>query len=554
MKNYFKKISLLLVLLLSPINTLAYTKTETVYANLDNKGNVTKYSIRTQLTKLDKGDIIDYSNLSDIENVNGEEKFSIDSKKITWKSTGKDIFYKGVLDEKLPISVSVKYYLNDKEVNVKDMDNKSGNVKIEYSFKNNQYNYNEGMYTPFVVTTIAFIPSKDNSNVEVDNGRVIQTGNRNIVTGISAPGLYEDIEIEELKNLDKVTITYETDKFKSNEVYFAITPKLLEEVDISELDRVDSLYSSLNTLQSGMDQLVSGSKDLSNGASSLSDGSKELNDAINKALSGSQQITNGLNQLGSGASKLGAMNELVDKLYASYIENSNLLNNIQNGTSEAQLNQGIAEATKAKTDLENTLAQVNAGISTLEQGEALGVLTEEQIVQLATLRAQKTQIEAGIQQYAQGISEAQNTLASLPTAAAKLSGVCETLSQVLSGLLGGEINDDTIKAFHNNMNSLVGGVSQIQAASSQLTSGLSEIVGGSSKLSDASSKLSDGSKTLSDGINKINNEGIKQLSGYGDKLKAYSYKVKQLVKLSEEYNGFASNNADKTLFIYKISK
>ena len=44
-----------------------------------------------------------------------KEKFSRDSEKIVWKSTGNDIYYKGKMNSELPIKVSVKYYLNNEE-------------------------------------------------------------------------------------------------------------------------------------------------------------------------------------------------------------------------------------------------------------------------------------------------------------------------------------------------------------------------------------------------------------------------------------------------------
>ena len=106
-----KKISLIaLVLILSnPLNTFALTKTETVYTTLKNTGEVEKTDINVSLSKLSKGEVIDYTNLDNIKNINGEETFSRDTNKITWKSTGKDIYYKGKLNSELPIKVTEKY-------------------------------------------------------------------------------------------------------------------------------------------------------------------------------------------------------------------------------------------------------------------------------------------------------------------------------------------------------------------------------------------------------------------------------------------------------------
>ena len=284
-------------IIMSPLSSYALTKTETVYSNLNANGSVNTTNINVSLTDLEEGEVVDYSKLDDIKNVNGEEKFSKDSERLVWKSTGKDIFYKGKLNSELPITVSAKYYLNGEEKEVKDITGKSGSIKMVFTFKNHSYDYNTHMYTPFVVSTVSMIPSKNNSNVNASTGKVVNTGNKTIVTAISAPGIYESTDIDELKDMDEVVITYDTDKFKMNEVYFVITPKLLEEADISKLDKVSNLKGSLNTLQSGVNDLQNGSNTLYEGSNTLTDGLTTLNNGLKEALDGSTQITEGLKQL-----------------------------------------------------------------------------------------------------------------------------------------------------------------------------------------------------------------------------------------------------------------
>ena len=60
--------------------------------------------------------------------------------------------------------------------------------------------------------------------------------------------------------------------------------------------------------------------------------------------------------------------------------------------------------------------------------------------------------------------------------------------------------------------------------------------------------------TLSTGISTYNKEGINKLSSYADKAKTYTTKLKKLKKLSEKYEGYASNNADSTIFVSVIKK
>lgn len=615
MKKLYKVMSMSIItcMLINPVSAFALTKTESVYSNLNSDGTVKSTTVNTKLSQIEEGEVIDYTKLNDITNLNGKEKFTRDSDKITWKSTGKDIVYQGKINDELPIKVSTKYYLNDKEISVKDLKGKSGSIKIEYKLTNISYDNNSGMYTPFVVTMVNLMDSSVNTNVNVSNGKVVNNGKKNVVTAIAAPGLYDSVKIDELKDMDTIVVTYDTTKFSISDTYFVATPKLLENADISKLNEVSNLKYSLNTLQDGMNKLEDGSNTLNDGASKLNDGAKELNkglesayngsttlsdgasqldnglselnEGIKKALDGSNAITEGLEQVNAGSQKLSSLTNLVDKLYATYNENNELLNNIMSGTTEQQLKDGINQATIEKTNLENKLNEINTGIAALEAGETAGVLTEEQVQQLAYLRNTKPQVEAGIKQYAEGISNAQNNLNSLSLAPAKISGANEVISQVLCGILGVDsmdyVNYDSINYFKGQINNLLGGINQLSDGSKNLSVGLDKIYQGSNKLSEGSKKLAggteelnegilklyNGSKDLSEGTEKLNNgsielhdgicrinkEGINKLSSYGNEVSNYTYKIEKLVELSKNYKGFSSNNSDEVIFVYKLS-
>ena len=89
---------LLINLLVLPFSCLAYDKTETVFSNLKTNGEVKDTNVSVQLSKIEEGDVLDYSALEKIKNTNGKEKFSRDSEKIVWKSTGNDIYHKGKMN------------------------------------------------------------------------------------------------------------------------------------------------------------------------------------------------------------------------------------------------------------------------------------------------------------------------------------------------------------------------------------------------------------------------------------------------------------------------
>ena len=78
-------------------------KDESVYLISDANGNVNKTIVVDHLKNKDKKDTLeDASNLSDIENVKGKEKFTQSGDKLTWQAGGKDIYYQGTATEEPP--------------------------------------------------------------------------------------------------------------------------------------------------------------------------------------------------------------------------------------------------------------------------------------------------------------------------------------------------------------------------------------------------------------------------------------------------------------------
>lgn len=112
-------------------------KDESVYLISDANGNVNKTIVVDHLKNKDKKDTLeDASNLSDIENVKGKEKFTQSGDKLTWQAGGKDIYYQGTATEKPPVTQKVTYYLDGKEISPEDLAGKSGKVKIRFDYTN----------------------------------------------------------------------------------------------------------------------------------------------------------------------------------------------------------------------------------------------------------------------------------------------------------------------------------------------------------------------------------------------------------------------------------
>ena len=560
--NQVMTLSIATMLLLNPASVFAMTKNETIYSTLNYNGVIEKTTINTRLSDLEKGSVVDYTKLDDIKNINGREKFSIDSGTLTWKSTGKDIFYQGKVTEELPIKVTAKYYLNGEEVNPKKIRGKSGDVKIVYSFTNESYDKSSGMYTPFVVTTTSIINSDNNTDIDISNGKVVNTGTKNIVTGISAPGLYDSVGLNELKDMDKVTITYNTTKFSMNEVYFVITPKLLSEVDVNMLSKVDSLNSSLNTLQTGKNELQNGSSTLNDGAKKIENGTKSLNDGLKSATNGMQEVNSGASELNSKVTSINSLvNALVDIMTngnstdPEVIERVNYEKQVINSYDATILPkiEQLQTLYLGNVQAINTLKNTNESISQVYNQYSLGnfKLDSTDTRSLPILSEYFTNLLTS-----QGMSseEIKSTITNLTTVKKTYEGNLQLITLLEGNNQALLTSKDLIGTVSSKLSELNEGTNKLSNGTKQINDGLTKLYSGSNALLSGTVNLSNGTNTLNEGIIKINNEGISKLTEYGNKAVTYKNKVKTLTNLSKNYKGFASDNSDSTLFIYKISK
>ena len=207
MNKYLKKVintTLAGAILFSTVPVSALTKKETVYTKLNSDGSVSNITVNDHLINNDKlENIDDLTDLKDIMNISGDESFTLNGNKLSFKAISNDIIYTGTTDKELPIKIDIKYYLNNEEKDVNDIIGATGKVKIVFNYRNisscyrNINGVNKVLYTPFVITTGMILNNEYNSNIEVTNGKAINNGNSNIILGIATPGLADSLGLQE---------------------------------------------------------------------------------------------------------------------------------------------------------------------------------------------------------------------------------------------------------------------------------------------------------------------------------------------------------------------
>lgn len=527
MKKGYKLLTMIATLsvLASPLNVLALTKSETVYTTLNGYGEVSKSTVSTHLSFIGDQEIQDETYLKEILNVNGDENFTLREDKLAWENKGRDIFYQGEYEENYPIKTEINYYLNGKNTKLEELNGKSGKIKIKIKFTNtlkNKVKVNgkyKTLYTPFV-TTVGTVLDSNAKNIKVSNGKVISTGSRSMAVGIASPGLYKSLDISEFKDLDELTIEYETSKFDLGTMYIVSTPKLLEEKDFDIFDKMDDLYLSINELQVNMNKLESGAKELEKGAKKLEKGSNDLTKGLDDAAIGIEKLKSGSSTLNQGV--------------------KTILNSLK-GTSESpeeiqkEMNNKIKTLKTLKTTNTNTinslLAQINSnGFS----------FTEKQVNELyqdVVINGNTSNPQAALLQNP-NLSQAIGLIYLLTNNNTVIDQTIESVKSIAT-------LTEALEAVSKGANELDAGIDTLKA-------GIKKLQSGSKELNAGMNSLNKGITTLSQGTKEFNDKGICKLASYAEKLKDVSDTAEALVKLSKNYKGYASKNADETIFVATV--
>ena len=386
-------------------------KEETVYVNADATGNSDEVTVSDWLKNSGSvsGNLTDESILKEIKNVKGDETFTENGDQLTWNTAGEDIYYQGTTDKELPVSVKLTYFLDGKEVKPDELKGKSGHLKIQVQYTNNEKKTvtvdgkEEEVYTPFIMMTGMILPNETFSNVTIDNGKVISDGSRNIAVGFGMPGLKDSLDLDEetTKEAEDKGVTIpenfemeaDVTDFTMSSTFTVALTDLLDDMDMDNIIDVDSLKDSLNELEDAALELVSGSGTLADGASTLADGvssytagADELNAGIQKYLGSNGELNGSVTEYVNGVGK-------VVKGVKDYTSGTNALAN--GVTSYVAGEQKIAAGAAQLSQLSKGLEQVQTAVDTLSKAaDGKGEATDDLVIAANQLAAGTKQLQA----------------------------------------------------------------------------------------------------------------------------------------------------------------
>lgn len=341
-------------------------KDESVYLISDANGNVNKTIVVDHLKNKDKKDTLeDASNLSDIENVKGKEKFTQSGDKLTWQAGGKDIYYQGTATEEPPVTQKVTYYLDGKEISPEDLAGKSGKVKIRFDYTNTT-SYTETVNgekqtvsVPFAAIT-GLVLGDGFENIEVTNGKAEVSDSSSVVLGYALPGLKDSLGIKD-KDLDGDVNIPEYMEMTADVENFSMPAAMTFVVNASDYVSTDGIDTSdlddmINDLKDASTQLQDGSKTLAEGTDTLADGLSTLQNKLGTFASGVGTLQSGLKTYTDGVSTLsGGLNTLGNSTGA-----------LVSGADK--LNSGAGQLASGSATLKDRLKSYTDGASELQAG------------------------------------------------------------------------------------------------------------------------------------------------------------------------------------------
>ncbi|MFR4777162.1 MAG: hypothetical protein ACLT9Z_00205 [Finegoldia magna] len=409
-------------------------KSETVYVTVE--GNEIKDKSVSVWLNSDKNiKANDKSNLTNVKDLKTDKELKSENGYLKLDENKKDIYYKGDTDKKLPVDVSVKYFLDGKEMKASELEGKSGHLKIVITSKNNRYEaktidgQSRNVYSPYVVVAAMTFDDEKVENITSDDIKVVKDGKNEIVTTVMTPGMKQNlsgiVEDKELDNFkDEVSVEMDIKDYKPVEIYSVITNEFFQEK--KNIDSLDKLQNGVKELQDNSQKLVDASVKLSEGQDKLNSGISQMQTGVTKLHSGSQKLASSTQQMQgkfSGIqSKVGPiqgyvaqMNDGSLKLYNGISDYTAAVGKIKENT--AKIKEGSEKLAKGATDLDNGVGKLKDATSQLRAG------TEN----MKEMTAQKDQLLEKSSQLSNGLNGLAGSYGQLADTVEQISGKSQQL-------------------------------------------------------------------------------------------------------------------------------
>jgi putative membrane protein len=253
-------------------------KSETVYVNLGEEGNVSEINIYSILTNNTAENYEDYTKYTKVENLTNRKNIESGEEKTIFNVSGeRRVAYTGKVGEeyydKLPWIFKITYKLNGVECAQKDLLGAKGLVEIVLEINTNE-NAKEYYKNNYMLEITGSYDMDDYLSLESDEAIIANTGNTKTLMFIVLPGQSTTLHIK-----------LGTENFSMDGITMAMVPitgSILDELSdlVDEKENIenakDAINASTDVILNSLKGMNNGLNGINNGVTEIKNGTKEI--------------------------------------------------------------------------------------------------------------------------------------------------------------------------------------------------------------------------------------------------------------------------------------
>ena len=558
-----------LVMVLGCTGALAENKKhERVYVVAGADGTVNSITDSIRLENTDGlEELVDRTMLTDIQNVGGNETFTLEGETLIWKADGKNVTYQGTSDKTPAVLPSVTLTLDGEEISAADLKEKNGEAVLTVT-------YRTAGEAPALALSVLPLPEEGISDLKTKNAAVLTEADRSVLVGWAVPNIDDSLQLPA-----SFSASFHADHanlgwmltFCSSDPLEAACREIDSRVNVDPDAALQEITSLLTALRDGADlpETEGKTKEITDRINELNKGLKDLDAGAVKLAGGAQQVSDGAIALNTGLGTLKKNNEALnggaEKIFAAILNTANeqiavsgladagvtmpaltaenyaeVLDGViaqfdpdtlkaaasakvaeevrkQVAANEDKIREGVRETVKGKV-LEAVLKAAGFDMTAEQYAAALkgGLVTKEQAAQVETAVDARMNSEEILTRTETAFQDQMDKLVTENTEAylAKDETVAAKLAQAAAAR--GQLQDlkeqlDQVNTFVTGLKDYTDGVAQASDGAANLSAGAMLVSAGASALQEA------GTQTLKDSILSAEKSAAEKILPFAEK-------------------------------------
>ena len=558
-----------LVMVLGCTGALAENKKhERVYVVAGADGTVNSITDSIRLENTDGlEELVDRTMLTDIQNVGGNETFTLEGETLIWKADGKNVTYQGTSDKSPAVLPSVTLTLDGEEISAADLKEKNGEAVLTVT-------YRTAGEAPALALSVLPLPEEGISDLKTENAAVLTEADRSVLVGWAVPNIDDSLQLPA-----SFSASFHADHadlgwmltFCSSDPLEAACREIDSRVNVDPDAALQEITSLLTALRDGADlpETEGKTKEIADRINELNKGLKDLDAGAVKLADGAQQVSDGAITLNTGLGTLKKNNEALnggaEKIFAAILNTANeqiavsgladagvtmpaltaenyaeVLDGViaqfdpdtlkaaasakvaeevrkQVAANEDKIREGVRETVKGKV-LEAVLKAAGFDMTAEQYAAALkgGLVTKEQAAQVETAVDARMNSEEILTRTETAFQDQMDKLVTENTEAylAKDETVAAKLAQAAAAR--GQLQDlkeqlDQVNTFVTGLKDYTDGVAQASDGAANLSAGAMLVSAGASALQEA------GTQTLKDSILSAEKSAAEKILPFAEK-------------------------------------